>query len=539
MDGLLDTSALLQYAQARGLLGDNPIAPSPNVGDVLPDVNVGKGDRTDGFASRFDAAPQMTDVPLPRSRPQTGETFANRWPNIGEEMVGKPFGLGSAAVPGGAQAPMSFAPLSSPSEQPAVPQTSLLGRIGNFLGANSNTLLAMGAGMAGAPSIGTGLGRGFAAALPARQADIRQQYQNATVAALMQRGLPQADALAIASNPVLMQQIAGQLFGPKQLQFVPAIAHDIYNNPIPGFVDPIGAKTYDLTGKLITSPAAAGGQSTGLGAVDQNKPMFDQLPKPQQGIVDSMLAGRMPMPSGMALKTPYWNTMLAAADERAKAQGQDGFDATTWGQRNATNKDFGSQGKAGQTINALETVAGHITKLSDAAEKLDNSGWTAWNQIRNGIARNTPLDPNRTKALQEVEDARKAVVDEMGKAYKGGQLSDAEVRDWSALINSADSKTKMRQALSDFGHLLESKRQALLRQYHGIMGKEFSTEGTVFPSVLKAVEDRNAGMASAPAPAAAAGSDPLAEARAAIAAGAPRDAVIQRLQQHGVNPAGL
>jgi hypothetical protein len=37
----------------------------------------------------------------------------------------------------------------------------------------------------------------------------------------------------------------------------------------------------------------------------------------------------------------------------------------------------------------------------------------------------------------------------------------------------------------------------------------------------------------------AAGGDPLAQARDAIAKGAPRDAVIQRLQQNGVNPAGL
>lgn len=39
--------------------------------------------------------------------------------------------------------------------------------------------------------------------------------------------------------------------------------------------------------------------------------------------------------------------------------------------------------------------------------------------------------------------------------------------------------------------------------------------------------------------AAPAGQDPLAEARDAIAKGAPRDAVIQRLQQNGINPAGL
>jgi hypothetical protein len=44
--------------------------------------------------------------------------------------------------------------------------------------------------------------------------------------------------------------------------------------------------------------------------------------------------------------------------------------------------------------------------------------------------------------------------------------------------------------------------------------------------------------AAAPAPAAAA-PDPLAQARAAIAQGADPNAVRQRLQQNGINPAGL
>ena len=37
----------------------------------------------------------------------------------------------------------------------------------------------------------------------------------------------------------------------------------------------------------------------------------------------------------------------------------------------------------------------------------------------------------------------------------------------------------------------------------------------------------------------AAASDPLSSAKAAIAKGAPRDAVIQRFKQHGINPEGL
>jgi hypothetical protein len=68
--------------------------------------------------------------------------------------------------------------------------------------------------------------------------------------------------------------------------------------------------------------------------------------------------------------------------------------------------------------------------------------------------------------------------------------------------------------------------------------------GMKFSDALAQVRQGRASITPQPTeqtaqPQAAPGGDPLAQARAAIAAGAPRDAVIQRLQAHGIDPSGL
>ncbi len=186
-----------------------------------------------------------------------------------------------------------------------------------------------------------------------------------------------------------------------------------------------------------------------------------------------MLAGRKAPPSSFALKTQYWQTLQAAASEKAAANGGM-FDEVSWGQRYRAAQDLAPQGRSGKTINALDTVQGHVgDKLVPAIDKLEKSGIAPnlpianWFQnIAAGVA--PAMMKERTQALTSFNNARKAVVDEMGNAYKAGHLTDAEVRDWSALINNADSIIKLRQATTDFVDLLNTKRQATINQYKGL-----------------------------------------------------------------------
>lgn len=135
--------------------------------------------------------------------------------------------LPPAAVPAAGVAPPSM-PIPSPPvvSPPAIPETSLAGRAPSFLdklgtGINNsaNTLIAMGAGFAGAPSIGTGISRALTGAQQGQQLDRQLQNQNSTAAFLAARipGLSQEQAVAMAASPEIMKQILPAVIGSKEL----------------------------------------------------------------------------------------------------------------------------------------------------------------------------------------------------------------------------------------------------------------------------------------------------------------------------------
>jgi hypothetical protein len=349
-------------------------------------------------------------------------------------------------VPAPAGLPPGAMPVSLPTSGPApaaAPSTSaapsFMGGLNNYIDNNRATLMALAGGLASG-----GIGEGFG----------------------------QAARVSAANAPK---------FG--------TIGHDIFGNPQMGWINP--------QNQTVKPLGAVSGGSAGIGGLDSNKPMYPQLPKAQQGIVDTMLSGKLSPPTAMALRTPYWNTLLTAADERAKELGQSGFDATLWSQKKRAADDLAPQGKSGQTINALDTVEGHIEKLSNAVDKLDNSDFEAWNYMRNAIAKKTPLDPVRAQKAQAVDDAIKPVLDEMSRAYKAGHMSDTEIKSWGELIKSQGSKTTQLQAIADFVDFLNTKREAVINQYKALDVPFKGPNEEQNQRVTKLVHDRNVPAGSA------------------------------------------
>src|SRR6516164_4793477 len=89
-----------------------------------------------------------------------------------------------------------------------------LGNIGNWLGQHSNALLAMGAGLMGAPNVWQGLGRGFSYMGPAAQQDIKMQtmmgQQGAAYNALRTAGVPDDLARLGSTDKDVMKQLLDQ-----------------------------------------------------------------------------------------------------------------------------------------------------------------------------------------------------------------------------------------------------------------------------------------------------------------------------------------
>lgn len=382
-----------------------------------------------------------------------------------------------------APAPMPVAAPSAPAGP--VPDTSLLGRLGavaDRVGQSINdhpmTLLALGSGLAGAPSLGIGMGRAFQAAGPAMQTDIAQQRQNMTIAALMKRGLPQDAAMAAASNPAVMQQLLPQLFGVKQRTFT-QIGEDMYGNKQFGFVDPVSAKVYDLSGREITPSGTAGApgapmSSGGPMAVDETKRGLDylgQYPPNFQADVKNYMAG-LQMPTGNPRKG-YVQEIKSVAARVGNDIGEPADD-TTFNARsqmrrqlsNATPNSLGGQ------INVGNTAIGHLADLSQKALDLGNKDlglpWLshAVNDFRGGIS------TDQSAKLEALKAAAQHYGQEVTKFYAGSPGGEAERERFLSAVDGAKAPQELAGVISTEAELMHSRLTALNSQIRGTLGEQ-------------------------------------------------------------------
>lgn len=111
----------------------------------------------------------------------------------------------------GADANASAGEDTSKTGEKAVPGSSFFGRLAEMVNQHPLTLMALGAGMAGAPSLGTGISRGLAAATPAMGQDLQRQMvlggAQARYKAWVANGAPASEALAGVYDPKKAEQL--------------------------------------------------------------------------------------------------------------------------------------------------------------------------------------------------------------------------------------------------------------------------------------------------------------------------------------------
>lgn len=183
------------------------------------------------------------------------------------------------------------------------------------------------------------------------------------------------------------------------------------------------------------------------------------LPNAQALQVKALAEGRMAFPSGFALRSPYWQTMLQAV-----GQYDPSFDAVNYNARSKTRNDFTS-GKAAGDIKALNTAIGHIGQLDQAINNLGNNRFPLNNAIANWIGNQTG-DPR----VKQFETDRNAVVAETVRVFRGGVGSAADIKEWTEKLNAADSPEQLHGVVSELAGLLDSRLQAVGDQYNKGMG---------------------------------------------------------------------
>lgn len=156
------------------------------------------------------------------------------------------------------------------------------------------------------------------------------------------------------------------------------------------------------------------------------------------------------------------------------------FDQVNYNARYKTRADFTS-GASSKNVNALNTVIGHLSDLSDAADALNNTWSPTWNSIANAVS-SAAGNPQ----VKKFDTIQNAVADEATRVWRQAGGTEADIKAWRHDLDSAGSPEQLHGVIATIGDLLESKLGALQAQYEQGMGS--SDVKVVTPAAAKALE---------------------------------------------------
>jgi hypothetical protein len=395
--------------------------------------------------------PSQEKVPLPRERPTgapqrepSGDTSANLPQTATPAQGGQPSFLDRAGMlPGGGGG-----------------IGDVFSKIMGGLGQHSNLLLAMGAGLMGAPNVWQGLGRGFSYAGPAAQQDIKQQQmlgqQQAVYKALVGAGAPANMAQAATLDPDIKKQMLQTYIADKGYEIKPVESTNFIGqkvtdywainkfNPQQSFKISPGAEGGGPAGPVGAAgggaPGAAGAPGGKLGppiqatqdqinALGQIPENYDQKTGKDEGFmqalrqvdpttadsVQGMAEGRIP-PRGKN------SDILMRLAQRY----ENNFDATTFRQRQDLRDSYFGKGEGYNGLLAANTAIHHGVQMQKAIEDLHNlSVLPGFLNKATGLV-SAQYNQRYQTALANFKAARTDFSEEMekaltGKSTRGGQ----------------------------------------------------------------------------------------------------------------------
>ncbi len=345
------------------------------------------------------------------------------------------------------------------------PRGILGGGYSNLL--DPSIALPAAAAMIGGRNLQESLSGAFAAATPGIVNMRKRTALNAWLKAKSSgdpAALKQATDALYQADPAIAESMAVNEMTPHR-QFT-QIGQSVMGQPQYGWVDPVAGSVEPVA---QSGGIGGGAADAGAGSGSSGK-LYDSLPKPQQAQVDQLIQGKIPYPSGYQLsKSPYWNAITAAAEERAQALGVP-LDAAAYPTRLATKKAF-TTGLPAQSITAASAAIGHLGSLDKAADKLGN--WDgiplinyAYNAARNGVLNASGAATD----LQTFNAIKSKYSQEITKFYRATGGSDSDISEAMGQLDSARSPSELHATIRAQVVLLKSKVSAMQEQWHNGMG---------------------------------------------------------------------
>lgn len=223
-----------------------------------------------------------------------------------------------------------------------------------------------------------------------------------------------------------------------------------------GFIK-INNKTGDT--EAVNSPATP---TMTTGVDDKGNPLAgdDYLKSldPRIARTAKMVAnGDMPWPSGFALKSPYWQNVIAAAQT---------YDPTANGNRFPAVAKFNT-GKQGDQVRSFDVGLTHLDTLENLTDALGNGDIKAINS-----AANTWETQTGQPAPANFNAAKEVVGNEIVKAIvgAGGGVGDREKA--QKALDAAGSQKQLKGVIGTYKTLMKGQIQGLKQQYENATGRK-------------------------------------------------------------------
>jgi len=364
----------------------------------------------------------------------------------------------------------------------------IFGKIGEGIGRNSNTLMALGAGLAGAPSFGQGMSRAFQAAGPAGQLDVQNQRQNQTMQALVRRGLAPDLATAAVSSPDILKQLLPQILGSKE--WVPVHIKDAYGNE--------RVVVMDKNSGTFKEPGGAGQVASvnpflAKGVTEVNHELMGedylkQFSPEMIAAVKNYVHG-LGMPSGNP-RRGFTEQMKLIAGKYGQDIGMPADDTSFSGRRTMRN-DLSKEnpGSAGGQILFARTSLNHLSEVADAAENLKNQDWY-FTPLTKGVNWMRGLTTAQQAKVQALEDAAMHYGQEVAKFYGGGSTGEAERQRFMTSLQAAKSPQELASVIAMERRLIPGRLDELQNRVQGTLGERGLKEYPVHSDQSRASMDK-------------------------------------------------
>jgi hypothetical protein len=475
----VERASALAAAQARaGLTALPPAAPPPPL--AAPDATspaismaIGQPPASPfGALSPPPAAPPTVAsapaaapaIPLPQPRP-AGAPANILPPAVANAQAADPTPANPAAQAPAAGVVRPAAPTPAPQEP------SFLNKLGTALGNNSGLLMGLGAGFAGAPSIGTGISRALTAGGAGTQLD-QKQNQTATnntalLRALQEAKVPPALAMAALNNKDVLKSVTDNYLGDrkgelKDIELPNGGKMSVLHNPYTNTVTDLQGNPVDLNhiqGGLI-DPSLTG-DAAKAAAQNANPAMYRQAMQ--------YVTGQEALPAGRALVNPQ----LKQAMDLARQIDPNLTDNTSQA-RTAYMKSAGdTKNGVGFQIKGFDQGAEHLNKMAKEIEQYkpsDGMGSADLAHLMNSVKQRFG---DESGLAREISTLGGATAGEIGKLFSGQSGGGVHERETTAgrFATGNSSATELAGALDGTANLMEGGISSIEKDRDRVMGE--------------------------------------------------------------------